>query len=263
MTFFSVDIYVRIFYFKINFNKRHVSKNTDIAFWKLIHINYINEKNKHILQKNNHHLNQKDVLTLVKCIEIEIPLNPILYIQTSDDIKFILDMAIVQCNVKCVNKINDEYRLYNILTKEEIQDYVTRCCISSCYINLLKWFYKVLGIRKHHFAEDINLCMSSCSHENFIVFKYFHKVFGYTRKDMQQKNNMVLIPIIYCGNLYFLHYLHKNVKFTKEDFDNVILGCSNNYTQLITYFCEFVGCESGNLNIINLMQYKTYKFLFL
>jgi len=247
MSSFPVDIFVQVFSFGTDFKTRNLSKNADIAFWITLDSKYINKENKEILENHKTHLNQRDIPTLIKCMEIQMPITPVLYIQDIDQVKVLLKSAMECGNIECIDKINNEYGLHNICTKKKITEYVMNCCICGKY-PLLKWFYEVLGLRKEYFdIKYNNLCMGACSNGHLEVFEYLHTVFGYTKEEIQH-NDDVLVVSAARGHLHFIKYLHENVGFTAEDFwvddsaawRHATLYC---HEEVATYLCVMAICH--------------------
>jgi len=220
MDFFPVDIYVQIFLFGRNFDTRHLSKNTNIAFWITIHPDYINEQNKHILEKYRPYLNQKHALTLVKCLEIQMPLIPILCNQPIKNIERILNAAICHANVEYINKINNEYELCNVMDYQHLLWLIVSHCKSGNFIDVIKWFYEVFGLKDIDDYNKYTLLISTYHLNDFETFHYIYNTFEYTKGNILTGDSIrdsIINFIVKDNNFDFFQKICKNIGLTKRD----------------------------------------------
>ena len=232
-----VDNAINSYKFVINVNKRHISYTNNISVWNKIHVKYINHDNRDIILNYKMFLNQRNKITIIKCIEIHINVVPI--ICNVGDFNNYIEKTFYHANkfmLKLLSKyIGPKINLPPFHKKKMVQyrDFV------------FKFLYKKVSLTKE-------FCLNAVLHYRFLItlrmVKFLNKHMEFTEQDfISISRNKINFLIGNNDSLYIIKYLHVKNKLSKENFK-----FGNEYWYVMY-------CRTENINVIKYL-YKKLKF---
>jgi len=132
------------------------------------------KKNKKIIIKYKYFLNQRNINTIISCVQHNINIIPILYQLTKINIDILINKSLEYNNIFMVNLLNN----YVTIETDVFIKYMKYACFYG-YINIVKYLHKNIGLSKEDFQTFNNYAYYAC------IINGHHKIIKYLLEEVK------------------------------------------------------------------------------
>lgn len=247
-----------------NLINKHISTQNNIANLLLLDTKYINKHSKQIIAKYRKYMNQKNIYTIITCVNNKINIIPAyMYINRLLVIAFIKN--ILELNT---SKFTIKYFIDNVYEKicfDKLYCYNLNVSILKSYVyklfnsgnvKTINYIYKklhneliinnkeiYLGIRPNEF--NIKRFITIHNIKNVDIVKYLHSKHNFDYGDLK---SVILRDNLDMINYFYLNFYKTNYSLTYK-FDEIFNNaCKNGDLDIIKYFHLTMGYKNTNAN---------------